>query len=336
MSGFQRFISYIYPYQNGSKTRNAGFAKLELRGGQLRAQLHIREPRLFRPARLELFFFAREQEGLRGIRIGELKVENGCGDARIQAQAADVMGSGYRFHQLSGLIIRSEELGRFYGAEWDGQGIQPELFLESGGREGKEVRAAEVSSERAGESVSGLPLGEGVGDENGFLELLREKDSGGHDVNKGTAENTGKPGNRGTTENTEKTEEMYFWNREKMENSESRWAYLCRNYPSIVPFREDDQAECIKIQLKDLQILPMEEWRLCNNSFLLHGYYSYRHLIFGKNRGEGDYFIGVPGTYYPQEKLFAVMTGFPEFKTAAGTVRKTGEFGYWCRQIRYD
>ena len=38
-------------------------------------------------------------------------------------------------------------------------------------------------------------------------------------------------------------------------------------------------AAADRIQRKDLAELPRCEWRWSNNSFLLHGYYNYRHLL---------------------------------------------------------
>ena len=56
---------------------------------------------------------------------------------------------------------------------------------------------------------------------------------------------------------------------------------------------------CIKIQRRDIAQLKRCEWRLANNSFLLHGYYSYHHLLLIQ---EGEKcWLGVPGIYHPRE-----------------------------------
>ena len=95
-----------------------------------------------------------------------------------------------------------------------------------------------------------------------------------------------------------------------------------------------------KIQRKDMVCLPRCEWRHANNSFLIHGYYNYHHLILTVR--EDRLKLGVPGVYHPQEEKAAESFGFPEFIPAEELdLKLTDEekndrekFGYWCRDIR--
>ena len=66
-------------------------------------------------------------------------------------------------------------------------------------------------------------------------------------------------------------------------------------YPEIHPFR--DSREYLSIAPKDFVVLCKEYQKLVHNSFLLHGYYNYRHLILGRIRQKDawQYYIGVPG-----------------------------------------
>ena len=95
-----------------------------------------------------------------------------------------------------------------------------------------------------------------------------------------------------------------------------------------------------KIQRKDIVCLPRCEWRHANNSFLIHGYYNYHHLILTVR--DDRLKLGVPGVYHPQEEKAAESFGFPEFIPAEELdLKLTDEekndrekFGYWCRDIR--
>ena len=71
-------------------------------------------------------------------------------------------------------------------------------------------------------------------------------------------------------------------------------------------------------------------YKQANNSFLLHGYYNYHHLILTKveQRGESLYYIGVPGAFYEREKQVAVMFGFESFECAEEPAQ-AGDFGYY-------
>lgn len=94
-----------------------------------------------------------------------------------------------------------------------------------------------------------------------------------------------------------------------------------------------------KIQRQDLSRLPRKEWRLANNSFLLHGFYNYHHLLYIE---DGDkVWIGVPGIYHEKERAAANAFGFPEFRRLTDMELELSDeekntyedFGYWCRQV---
>lgn len=94
-----------------------------------------------------------------------------------------------------------------------------------------------------------------------------------------------------------------------------------------------------KIQRQDLSRLPRKEWRIANNTFLLHGFYNYHHLLYIEDNGE--IWIGVPGIYHEREKVAADSFGFTAFRRLTDVdvnleedEKNTYEdFGYWCRQI---
>lgn len=94
-----------------------------------------------------------------------------------------------------------------------------------------------------------------------------------------------------------------------------------------------------KIQRSDLAVLPRRFWFLANNSFLLHGYHNYNHLLLAEESGR--LWLGVPGIYDPREARAADLFGFPQFtrEYAAHLDLKSEEcsdsadFGYWCRCV---
>lgn len=99
------------------------------------------------------------------------------------------------------------------------------------------------------------------------------------------------------------------------------------------------QMQCEKIQRKDLSRLPRKEWRLANNSFLLHGYYNYHHLLYIQDGDE--IWVGVPGVFHEKEEMAAKAFGFTTFRRMTDmdislSTEETNtyeDFGYWCRKI---
>lgn len=94
-----------------------------------------------------------------------------------------------------------------------------------------------------------------------------------------------------------------------------------------------------KIHRSDLKILPRKCWNLANNSFLLHGYHNYHHLLLIEENGH--YQLGVPGVYDIREARAAEIFGFPKFidsyndqmDLSAAECNTQEKFGYWCHYI---
>ena len=111
-----------------------------------------------------------------------------------------------------------------------------------------------------------------------------------------------------------------------------KWEQLRRTYPVVHPIREEE--EYLKIAPKDFVIFTEKYQELVHNSFLLHGYYNYKHLILGRRERDGEavYYLGVPGTFHEREKTVAVMFGFEAFDGKREPA-ENGDFGYYLRRV---
>ena len=136
-------------------------------------------------------------------------------------------------------------------------------------------------------------------------------------------------------------ENWEFFNRLEREERESGqpdrlWQHFRKTYPKIQAFDYANGCEILMVKPQDIGLLPRETWTYGNNSFLLHGYYSYRYLILVKlNNPEGNprYLLGVPGHYYSNEKYMASMFGFPNFVLSKLQPAGDARFGYWYTDI---
>lgn len=114
---------------------------------------------------------------------------------------------------------------------------------------------------------------------------------------------------------------------EKREQKKNPFAGL----QSMYPFEDDEMEWCYQIEPKDLGNFSAKQWHMASNSFLLQGYYNYRHLLFAHKKGKN--YIGVPGQFHRREQYLASRFGFAQFK---GTQKKRvtmGDFGYWMCEL---
>lgn len=95
-----------------------------------------------------------------------------------------------------------------------------------------------------------------------------------------------------------------------------------------------------KLSYEDLSSLQKPFWRLANNSFLLHGYHNYHHLLLLEE--DEHQWLGVPGIYSPREAHAAELFGFPQFTReyhqkltlSEDECSTDKDFGYWCRCLK--
>lgn len=113
---------------------------------------------------------------------------------------------------------------------------------------------------------------------------------------------------------------------------EKKWRQLSEIYPHIAPFR--DERDYLSVGPGDFVILPEKYYRLINNSFLLHGFYNYGHMVLARTikRGEEKYYIGVPGNFYEKERQVAIMFGFESFECRQEPATD-GDFGYYMIRV---
>jgi hypothetical protein len=116
---------------------------------------------------------------------------------------------------------------------------------------------------------------------------------------------------------------------------------IFKEYPKMKPFEgKYSNIEWIRIEPADIIYFPIESWLLTNNTFLLNAYRKYKHLILGRDmdcdRGKPYFILGVPSIYYPKDKVAAYFYGFKDFVCCSGAKTKSGEYGYWVKEIDYS
>ena len=112
-----------------------------------------------------------------------------------------------------------------------------------------------------------------------------------------------------------------------------KWKQLCAIYPVVHPFK--DGRAYLAIEPRDFVVLQERFQPLVENSFLLHGFYHYKHLLLGRSRRKQgvQYYLGVPGMFYEKEKAAALFYGFESFEGAVSPATD-GSFGYYMKRVQ--
>ena len=113
----------------------------------------------------------------------------------------------------------------------------------------------------------------------------------------------------------------------------NKWQQLCAIYPIVHPF--SDGRAYLSIEPRDFVVLQERFQPMVQNSFLLHGFYHYRHLLLGRQKQGRNiqYYLGVPGVFYEKEKAAALFYGFESFEGAV-TPTPEGSFGDYMKRVQ--
>ena len=295
----QRFVTYIYAYENNNKNQNVGFAKVDIRGDYCQVEIHLKRTG-YTNVKCPVYLFVRENEVIVGVEIGEIALVNGCGDFVRQLNCNGVGETPYCMKDMKGILIFLDNTVMF-ASQWDERAIYRDNFKPY--EETKEIPVEQL------EDVAEEP------EESGQSEKLQ--------VESVQAQQSGEQQSEELQPEAQRSGDMWM----------DLWEKLNGMYGAKNLFENMPEISGIHMELKDLRELPKKYWYLGSNSFLLHGFFNYRHLLLGKVENESGrkWFIGVPGIYQNQEKVLAAVFGFPEFRQEKDTGVKTGQFGYWYR-----
>ena len=319
MESFFRYTAYVDYYKEEEKIRNVGFLRWKLHKNMHLLELQVKEVDCFR-GNYEIM------EKNTGKVVGELLIDKGIGTFNREFPAMaengerylDINGGKLYLCDVEGFIIHLNKnetlnvdvkLKKYLGEEEnkiEKKEIRTEFEMEPKGKQNK--KEIEIASENI--------LIEGISDK--YEERIHkgqiEEDCYKH--KKDYADSAPKK--------TMKIMEPLH---------EDKWQQLCKEYPKVQPFQ--GKSTFLSIKPKDFIILQQEYQKLVHNSFLLHGFYNYGHMVLGKltEEKEAPVYIGVPGVYYEREKQAARMFGFVGFESTKQPVQ-SGSYGYYMIEVK--
>ncbi len=104
MSGFHRMITYLYLYEQGTKSRNIGFAKIERRDQRCLLEVHMKNTGCSLSP-VPIFLYVPKNAQLAGILLGNFTLARGSGDFKTVIDAENLKDSGYKLDDVKGIYI---------------------------------------------------------------------------------------------------------------------------------------------------------------------------------------------------------------------------------------
>lgn len=143
---FRRFLSYIYAYEDDTKLRNVGFAKVEVRAQRVRFQVTVNGLMQKGGRPLEVCLV---DGNMRRIPVGQMQLQNGRGEYRGSSSMDNMWESGISFSQVYGLCLQGAGSRRhYYMTLWR----EPRPFLRAA-EAGSGYRTKESTRENAERSI---------------------------------------------------------------------------------------------------------------------------------------------------------------------------------------
>ena len=361
MSDYRRLVAYIYLYNQGKRVKNVGFTKVESRNGECRIQIQIKGAWVAEGNACKFYIFYRKDGKMRGILLGETAIRSGSAQMKLVTETENIMQSGLDLGQMAGLIILSEK-DHLFATRWDDEAVSLEqlVFHETGQADeaAQSERTAEPDQEAAGNRESA--------EQNRMTDKTKfERDvQMEHHAKSVRMTNADVADEPGSSQYMTSSQEPHCTQPESVIQAsdsmqevptadlpsdpahaatdpsrleaqalESLWEKLRKGRERLHPFGEQDGGEYIFLEPKDLLTFQDNGKYLVNNSFLLHGFYNYGHILLGTEAGDGMLILGVPGEFYIQEKLMASLFGFPEFRKTVDAYGNVENMGYWLRKM---
>lgn len=336
----KRFVTYIYEYERGIRGRNVGFIRTDIRDTCCRMEIHIRGLDRFK-GKCTVYLVVPGND-IAGIPAAEILLAQGAGVLKLNFPQNRIGNSGYPVSDLQAIVIRygggkvlagcfvnepSEKILRGDFTIWKSGTEKVSETTEKTTAASTKEMAPEVRTQTAAKSAT-EPAPE--------VQSKAASDSATENISSLTDSGD-------TTESSIQTSAKPVTEAVKAPGTET---------VSETPVHENDQqAQSIaspksvsyqRIEITDIRNLPRNNWHLCNNSFLVHGFFNYHYLVMKtvENEEETQRFIGVPGIYEQPERMMALLFGFPEFEAATEDAtgrphleNANGTFGYWLCQV---
>lgn len=366
MAEYNRFVSYMYAYENNKKTVNNGFVRVETRDKESSVYVNMKE--LYGSSmKYRVYMVKRAARGLNGICLGEMEKRQGGGEFCCKITKDNINNSGISLIEIAGIVILGEN-GRKYATCWDDDSLDVELFALAAAS-GETLINAQKPEHRfvMGQHDDMEIISDDVITEDAITEEeipdnaapkiqqeILESDVPEKDLSEEDEKEEFKPlmaesialsaadmprasaffGEPLMGNHAKENEAMSDISENRHQTIKKRLKRIMDSGIKMYPFEDNEIECCIRLEIQDIGMLPMKYWFYAGNSFVLQSYYAYRHLILAQ-KSDGSYIFGVPGLGEQKDAFMAGQFGFRCFKAIRekSDEMPSSDFGYWYARL---
>ena len=321
----KRFVTYLYEYDRTIRGRNVGFIRNDIRNDRCLMDIHIRGLERIKE-KAPIYLIVRDGECV-GIPAGEIVISQGIGNAFLELPGNHIGKTNYNSGDIQAVIVRYGN-----GKMLLGSYVQhPASDLLSGTFTKWEAQAIPESPEPDPNATRG------ENDDSDSIRPVSEVQ-------------------RGQNDDSSSIRPVSEIQRGQNDDFDSTRPDALSQQGTAAPTEEKLCPPTYKrIAITDIRSFPAQNWHLCSNSFLVHGFFCYHYLILKTVNAPNStqIYLGVPGIYASQERMMALLFGFNDFEvdtdhiTQADSNHDTflnddttdamqpseGTFGYWLCQL---
>ena len=333
----ERRVAYVFLYKNGIRERSVGIVRRYGTAGQPEVALELFGEDL-RGKRWRMYYFTENGALAEATFLWGTTAERGRSEARLsQCRLCAEAGAGH------GIVLIPENKNCPEGENRAGQEKRAERieFREylCARFDGKEVTEEELKAAFRRKPEPG---------ETSRMESAKKLMEELTKAAEGVADTEEKPGMQGLipewttgtgTEAVGQSRAKPTARRKTARNRIAGLENLLATKAPYVPCRNFHVDYSVRVLPEELDCLEKENRGYMDNSYLLHGYYRYRHVLLGrrKRKEKEEYVLLVPGIYSEKEAGLAELFGFPEFlpmfPETGGAAFGKEPFGYFCGKI---
>lgn len=343
-------LFYLHEYTGGQEdvSHSCGFVKFCCQSGWMVSKnvsisINIKGAYSHNTAKENIYALVQTDAGYPGaVLLTNMYIENGFGKTECVVDAENISGSGFVWEDVCGIAVVPNNFSTVAAVLWQDGDIDinnikygvTKSQVEAVDTAGENISAAEEPFQNdeggAAETYAQNSLHSSSGDR---LNNNRTKDKDETDNNIINNKTDGKDSNNSKDEPDGKisAEEISIMPMQRTVVTAQQIFDKIEGNP-VDAFEDDYFYDCMEITPKQLQ--QMIGVDVSQNSFLMHAYYTFRHILVARVQDDPNaLFVGIPGIYSNRERFMASMFNFNNFKRSHRSDCRNPHFGYWYQEI---